>query len=117
MKPCLAKAATPCKIFALSDVRALDAGHAAAVGDAVRVSDCCVCMLRAELRAVTDAEIDYLFNVFLLIDRDGSGEIDVGEFFSFFEIEHSPFGDKLFEYMGTCQHHGARACLAIVMDV
>ena len=52
-----------------------------------------------------------MFNVFLLIDRDASGEIDVGEFFSFFEIEHSPFGDKLFEYMGTA---ALRACLALI---
>jgi Ca2+-binding EF-hand superfamily protein len=52
------------------------------------------------VRAVTDAEIDYLYNIFLSIDRDGSGEIDVGEFYGHFDLDRTPYSDRMFETMG-----------------
>ena len=42
----------------------------------------------------------YLFNVFCGIDRDGSGEIDVGEFYGYFDLDRSPYTDRVFDYMG-----------------
>jgi hypothetical protein len=103
MRRCLARGGTHSRTFAQLDVRsklhaALWACSLLSPSAQGVTYDAC---LEPPLYAVTDAEIDYLFNVFIMIDRDGSGEIDVGEFFRFFEIEHSPFGDKLFAYMGA----------------
>lgn len=51
---------------------------------------------------MTDAEIDYLFNIFLQIDRDESGEIDVGEFYGYFDLERTEYTDRVYETMGEC---------------
>lgn len=48
---------------------------------------------------MTDAEIDYLFNIFLLIDKENCGEVSVAELCTYFEIERSPYSDRLFEHM------------------
>ena len=58
---------------------------------------------RAEARKViktlglSQRELRYLKNQFEMIDVDGSGDIDYGEFFSFIKEEPSPYTDAFFD--------------------
>ena len=45
---------------------------------------------------LSDATIQRFFNKFNDIDADGSGEVSLDEFYGFFAIARSPFGDRVF---------------------
>jgi len=44
--------------------------------------------------------IDNLFDVYVQIDKDNTGVVDLDEFYRFFEIERSSFADRVFSIMG-----------------
>lgn len=55
------------------------------------------------LLKLKDSEIDKLYEVFTYVDRDGSGEISLREFFSFLEIKKTLFAEKAFSIMDEDQ--------------
>lgn len=49
--------------------------------------------------------LDRYYELFLKVDKDESHEIDLDEFYRFFDIERSPFSDRIFSIMdedGRC---------------
>lgn len=52
--------------------------------------------------AVTPAALDRLFDKFAKVDTDGSGSIDLEEFYKAFKLERTPFADRVFSMMGMC---------------
>ena len=50
---------------------------------------------------VTESEVDYFFHVYSAMDKDGSGGIAPREFFAFFELERSPYTERVYRVMGT----------------
>ena len=55
--------------------------------------------------AVSKQTVDRFFSLFLEMDKDATGVVDLDEFYRFFELERSPFADRVFSIMGE------RVCL------
>lgn len=52
-------------------------------------------------RAVDKHTVDRFFDLFVSIDKDGTSVIDLDEFYRFFQIDRSPFADRVFSIMGA----------------
>ena len=50
---------------------------------------------------LTLSEIKTMFGIFRSIDRDGSGAIDLGEFYAAFKMQPTPFADRVFSLMDS----------------
>lgn len=50
-----------------------------------------------------DETLDRLFDLFSRIDRDGSGQVDIDEFYRHFRLERTPFSDRVFAVIGACE--------------
>lgn len=57
---------------------------------------------------MTEAEIDYFYNVFITLDEDASGEMDTEEFYGHFNLDRSPYAKRLFEFMGALERRDLR---------
>jgi len=44
--------------------------------------------------------VDKFFALFVEMDKDGTGVVDLDEFYRFFKLERSPFADRVFSIMG-----------------
>ena len=51
------------------------------------------------MRAVEKRVLDEMYACFVEIDRDGTGVVDLDEFYRYFELERSPFADRVFGIM------------------
>jgi len=45
---------------------------------------------------LTTGDVNKLYSVFMALDADGSGDIDLNEFYQFFRVAASPFMDRVF---------------------
>ena len=45
---------------------------------------------------LTSGDVNKLYSCFMVLDADGSGEIDLPEFYGFFKMVPSPFADRVF---------------------
>ncbi len=50
--------------------------------------------------AVSKDVVDRFFALFVEMDKDGTGVVDLDEFYRFFKLERSPFADRVFSIMG-----------------
>jgi hypothetical protein len=67
-------------------------------GEIGRVTDQCDCVACA----VSDEAIDEFFDMYANMDEEGTGRVDMDVFYRHFELERSPFSDRVFAVMGVC---------------
>jgi hypothetical protein len=61
--------------------------------------------------AVSKDTIDKLYALFVAMDRDGTGVVDLDEFYRYFQLERSPFSDRVFSIMG--EGRGSRGMVRV----
>jgi len=50
--------------------------------------------------AVDSHVLDRFYDIFVNMDKDNTGEVDLDEFYRFFGLERSSFADRVFSIMG-----------------